>query len=253
MLKHVKHFLLFGGLSLLLFSFSSHGLTFEDNQKTYDRVQNAYARKEELFFMKCRSKGVSEMFGDIFIRAFKKEGQLEVWVKNSNDDWTLFSTYSIYAQSGKMGPKRQQGDCQVPEGFYYINEFNPYSNYHLSLGIDYPNASDMTLSWAEKKGGDIFIHGGQVSAGCLAMSNYYIEDIYIAAVKAKTQGQSKIPVHIFPFRMSHQNLQFFSHITEFQQHTRFWKNLQQGYLYFENNHQLPSVEVGADGYYRFSY
>ncbi len=233
-------------------AFTSDKNSFEENQKGYDRVQSAYARKEELFFMKCRSKNIPESFGNIYLRAFKKEGILELWVQNESSKWVKFSDYEIYAQSGKLGPKRKQGDCQVPEGFYYINEFNPYSNYHLSLGIDYPNQSDMMLSWAEKKGGDIFIHGGQVSAGCLAMSNYYIEDIYIAAVKAKNQGQSKIPVHIFPFRMSNQNVQFFTHTPEFAEHARFWKNLQQGYNFFENQKSLPRVNIGTDGYYRFT-
>ena len=49
-------------------------------------------------------------------------------------------------QSGTTGPKRAEGDYQVPEGFYYINEFNPNSKYHLSLGLNYPNASDKILS-----------------------------------------------------------------------------------------------------------
>ena len=60
--------------------------------------------------------------------------------------FTLFKTYKVCMQSGSIGPKRSEGDNQVPEGFYYINEFNPNSNYHLSLGLNYPNASDKMLS-----------------------------------------------------------------------------------------------------------
>lgn len=80
-------------------------------------------------------------------------------------------------QSGTLGPKRMEGDYQMPEGFYYINEFKPYSNFHLALGINYPNASDKVLSDARRPGGDIYIHGGCVSTGCIAISDQPIEEL----------------------------------------------------------------------------
>ncbi|MBL7776905.1 MAG: L,D-transpeptidase family protein [Chitinophagales bacterium] len=241
-------------IALLLvpaFAFLPSDKSFEEIQKSFPRVSEAYERKEELIKMRCRSKDVAEEFGNMFIRVFKQEAQMEVWVRNSFGNYILFNSYKVYAMSGTLGPKRQQGDAQVPEGFYHINEFNPYSNYLLSLGINYPNESDMKLSAAPKKGGSIFIHGGQVSAGCMAMSDYYIEDIYLCAVKARNQGQEKIPVHVFPFRMTTQNTYNALTKPENKAHAKLWANLQQGYLFFEQNKRVPDVYVSAEGYYKF--
>lgn len=234
-------------------AFTAQVMSFEETQKTYERVRDAYDRKEELFLMKCRSKEVPETFGNMYIRVFKKEGIMEVWVQPApGAKYVKFQEYQVYAMSGTLGPKRQQGDAQVPEGFYSINEFNPFSNYHLSLGINYPNESDMKLSTAPRKGGDIFIHGGSASAGCMAMSNYYIEDIYLAAVKARNQGQQNIPVHIFPFKMTVVNMEYYCRFANFKDCIKFWKNLQQGYFFFENNRRLPDVTVASDGFYHIS-
>lgn len=241
---------------LLVFAITSAfvpgNLSFEDMQKNFERVNDAYSRKEEYFKMKCRSKEIpEETFGNMFLRVFKQEAIMEVWVQKPDGKYVLFNQFGIYSMSGSLGPKRQQGDCQVPEGFYYINDFNPQSNYHLSLGVSYPNESDMRLSNAPRKGGDIYIHGGKASAGCMAMSNYYIEDIYICAVKAKTNGQQKIPVQIFPFKPTVINMEYYSRFREFAINSKLWKNMQQGYQMFERTNRLPEVYVSANGYYQF--
>lgn len=238
---------------VLLTAFFPSNPSFEESQKTFPRVRDMYERKEDLFAMKCRSRDVPETFSNMFIRVFKEEGILELWVQDVNSRYVLFGEYKIYAMSGTLGPKRQEGDAQVPEGFYYIKEFNPFSNYHLSLGINYPNQSDLILSNAPRKGGNIFIHGGNSSAGCIAMSNYYIEDIYMAAVKAQTQGQSKIPVHIFPFKMIPINIEAHSVFAERRGLTAFWKNLAEGYRFFERHKTVPEVSVASNGTYLFSY
>ncbi len=240
-------------LLLLVFatSFKVASLSFEEKQKQFPRVADAYERKEELFLMKCRSKEIPETFSDMFIRVFKRENLLEIWAKNVRGKYVKFGDYKIYSMSGHLGPKRQLGDEQVPEGFYYINEFNPQSNYLLSLGINYPNESDKILSSAVNKGGDIFIHGGKVSAGCIAMSNYYIEDIYIAAVKARNHGQQIIPVQIFPFQMTSINMTYYSNFWQLRQYMDFWNNLAQGYRYFETYKTLPDVGVDTNGYYTY--
>jgi murein L,D-transpeptidase YafK len=234
-------------------AFMPGNISFEENQKNFERVSDAYNRKEEYVKMKCRAKEIpEETFGNIFLRAFKAEEMMEVWVQKPDGRYVKFNEFKIYAMSGTLGPKRQQGDCQVPEGFYYISDFNPVSSYHLSLGINYPNESDNKLSTAAKKGDNIYIHGARASAGCLAMSNYYIEDIYIYAVKAKTNGQQKIPVHIFPFKMTKENMERFGHYQQFAKNQKLWNNLLTGYNMFEKNNRLPEVSVGNDGYYNFS-
>ncbi len=237
---------------IVLSAFTPGNISFEDNQKNYERVGDAYSRKEEYVKMKCRSKEIpEETFGNIFLRAFKKEEIMEVWVQKPDGKYIKFNEFKIYSMSGTLGPKREQGDCQVPEGYYYIDDFNPVSNYHLSLGISYPNESDLRLSTAPRKGGDIYIHGGHASAGCMAMSNYYIEDIYICAVKAKSNGQQKIPVCIYPFKMTNTNVDYFSRLPQFTKNARLWRNMAVGYNLFEKSNQLPEVYVGSDGYYQF--
>ncbi|MFN8322293.1 MAG: L,D-transpeptidase family protein [Chitinophagales bacterium] len=227
--------------------------SFEEIQKSYERVSDAYLRKEEYFLMKCRAKEIpEETFGNMFIRVFKQEQVMEVWVQKPNGQYIKFNEFKVYAMSGTLGPKRQQGDAQVPEGFYYINDYNPVSNYHLSLGVSYPNESDLRLSNALKKGGDIYIHGGQASSGCMAMSNYYIEDIYIAAVKAHSRGQQKIPVHIYPFKPTVINVEYYTRFPQYSKHVKLWRNMAQGYMMFERTNRIPDVYVGNDGYYRFT-
>jgi murein L,D-transpeptidase YafK len=242
---------------LLLFVFGSAFMpdkpTFEETQKKFERVKDVYERKEELIKMKCRSLDIpEETFGNMFIRVFKMECILEVWVQKPDGKYVKFKQFDIYALSGLLGPKRMEGDRQVPEGFYYISEFNPLSNYYLSLGINYPNESDLKLSVAERKGGDIFIHGARCSAGCLAMSNYYIEDIYMLAVKAHSNGQDKIPVQIFPFKMTNENIAYYEKYTAYKQYAAFWANLQKGYQFFEKTNHLADVTVDEKGLYQFT-
>jgi len=227
--------------------------TFEDIQRTFPRVNDVYERKAELINMRCRSLDIpEETFGRIMIRVFKMECILELWVERPDGKYIKFKEFNIYALSGFLGPKREEGDKQVPEGFYYIRDFNPQSNYYLSLGINYPNESDMKLSTAERKGRDIYIHGAKCSAGCLAMSNYYIEDIYMCAVKARSNGQQQIPVEIFPFKMTDKNMLYYNHWGAYQKQTMFWNNLRKGYLYFEKNNRVPEVSVADNGEYLFS-
>jgi murein L,D-transpeptidase YafK len=226
--------------------------SFEEIQKNFTRVKDVYERKEELIKMKCRSLDIpEETFGNMFIRVFKMECIMEVWVQRPDGKYIKFKQFDIYALSGLLGPKRMQGDRQVPEGFYYISEFNPTSNYYLSLGINYPNESDLKSSGADRKGGDIFIHGAQCSAGCMAMSNYYIEDIYMCAVKAHSNGQERIPVEIFPFKMTPQNLAYYQKFEPYKKYGMFWGDLMKGYQFFEKTNRIPDVVVDETGRYSF--
>jgi murein L,D-transpeptidase YafK len=250
--KFLKAIFFLGAL-ICCVAFAPAGFSFEEIQKKFERVANAYERKEQYLFMKCRAQEIpEETFGNILVRAFKKEEMMEIWVQKPDGVYVKFNEFKIYSLSGKLGPKIVQGDCQVPEGFYNINDFNPVSNYHLSLGINYPNEADLKLYPAPKKGYDIYIHGGHASAGCLAMSNYYVEDIYISAVKAKANGQQKVPVHIYPFKMTEENIDKYSQLPEYAAYKTFWQNLAVGYKIFEKTKHVPDVYVGADGYYQFN-
>ena len=184
----------------------------------------------------------------MFIRIFKHEMELEVWVSDSVDFY-LYKRYNICKLSGDFGPKRKQGDLQVPEGFYYINDFNPFSKYHLSLGISYPNQSDRILSPYKDLGGLIYIHGDCVSVGCMAMGNTNIDEIYSMARKMKT----RIEVHIFPVNYRYlKSLNWFDKkIKQMPELMEFEKNLFDGYLYFEETGRLPNITFLKNGFCQF--
>ena len=173
----------------------------------------------------------------IFLRGFKKERKLELWVKNKGK-FTLFETYHIAGTSGGLGPKLREGDGQIPEGFYFVtpNQMNPQSDFHLSFNIGYPNSFDKAQ---HRTGSFIMVHGSDVSVGCLAMTDAKIEEIYTLADSAFKGGQKFFRVHLFPFRMTPENLATQSENRWFS----FWKNLQEGYQWFEKKKVPPNVTI----------
>jgi murein L,D-transpeptidase YafK len=171
---------------------------------------------------------------EILLRVIKTHRELEVWARNQGEGlFRLLHRYELAATSGHLGPKRRAGDYQVPEGFYEIDCFNPKSNFHLSLGLNYPNAADRALGEAQP-GGDIFIHGGAVTVGCLPITDAGIEELYLLAVAARAAGQKVIPVHIFPFPMTEAELAQ----RPGSPHQAFWRGLVPGYAYFERHRQV---------------
>lgn len=120
--------------------------SFDDIPKK-GKVTSMFARVEDSLKKEFQEKGLHWPMKYMYMRAFKHEKQMEVWVKNDwSETFQLFKVYKVCATSGTYGPKRKEGDKQIPEGFYYVNEFNPNSNYHLALGLNYPNAADAILS-----------------------------------------------------------------------------------------------------------
>ncbi len=223
---------------------------FKSAQLKHERVKEAYQNKEKSLQELYETKGVDFLVSPVFLRVFKAEKELELWAKNSKGIFVLIKQYKICSASGDLGPKRKMGDYQVPEGYYHIDRFNPTSSFHLSLGLNYPNASDKVLSDQTNPGGDIFIHGSCVSIGCMAMTNERIKEIYIAAVQAKNAGQSKVAVHIYPFRMTQENMAEYS--AEYKENAvliAFWKNIKKGFDHFEKTKTLPVVSVNAKGSY----
>lgn len=188
----------------------------------------------------------------MYVRSFKYDRQLEVWVKDGKKDpYKLFKTYKVCMQSGSMGPKRMEGDYQVPEGFYYINEFNPNSNYHLSLGLNYPNASDKILSDSVRPGSAIYIHGNCVSTGCIPITDQQIEEVYLLASYCRNNGQDFIPVHVFPVRYNvKKSMDYLSEATR-ENHSlqEFALRLKEAFDYFEDKKQLPMILVNKKGQY----
>lgn len=227
--------------------------TFFEQQMSFPKVKNAYKFRKDSLEKQYRRVQLDWPPKEIYIRSFKYDSQLEVWGRNnSKEAYRLFKTYKICALSGTIGPKRMDGDFQVPEGFYYINEFRPNSNFHMALGINYPNASDRMLSDSIKPGGDIFIHGNCVTQGCIPLQNEQIEELYLLAAYAHAAGQEFIPVHIFPIRFNNdKDLQFLkkSSRDEIEYH-KFLSKMFFVFNYFEQNKQLPIIAIGSNGDYQ---
>ena len=160
-------------------------------------------------------------------------------------------TYEICSRSGRLGPKRRQGDRQVPEGFYHVDRFNPASRFHLSLGLDYPNASDRILSDQQHPGGDIFIHGDCVTIGCLPLTDHFIKELYIIALDSHEAGRP-VAVHVFPARMQGASwAKLEQHAGTDAELLAFWQNLRDGFNAFERSKRLPTISVDDRGRYSF--
>lgn len=143
------------------------------------------------------SAGVGYPPREVTLMAFKREKKLELWARDAAE-YRLIRTYDILAASGSAGPKLRQGDRQVPEGIYQIVGLNPNSNFHLSMRLNYPNAYDLYHAEREGRrdpGSDIFIHGRAVSAGCLAMGDEAIEQLFVLTARV---GKENVKVVIAP-------------------------------------------------------
>lgn len=215
-----------------------------------DRAELAMEEKRSMLQAAFAAIGLDfEQPYEIYLRAFKSEKQLEIWVRGIHHDrFVLLERVDVCKASGELGPKRREGDGQVPEGFYHIDRFNPKSRYHLSLGLDYPNAADRVLADTTAPGGDIFLHGGCASVGCLAITDDKIKELYVLASQARKQGQEKIPVHIFPAELSEENMA--NLVANHPGLEGFWMELLPAFHYFERHQRLPEMEVGSEGRYQ---
>jgi murein L,D-transpeptidase YafK len=236
------------GLSIML-----QEISFKEKQKQFKRVKDAFVEKEAVVQSYFKNSQLSYLNFQVFLRAIKDEGTLEAWIKGEKlDTFQLLKSYSFCATSGELGPKRKEGDLQIPEGLYYINHFNPESNFHLSLGVNYPNASDKILSDPGKPGGAIYVHGNCVTIGCIPITDDKIKEVYIMSVEARNNGQQKIPIHIFPTRLDANGLKLLqSKHSNSPALISFWKNLAMMYQDFEGSKKIKSVKVDKEGKYYY--
>ncbi|MCU4165664.1 L,D-transpeptidase family protein [Carboxylicivirga caseinilyticus] len=222
---------------------------FKADQKKFKRVADAYLEKEAGLKTLLTQYGLNLDQLEVYLRAFKTEKELELWARDKTDkNFQLIKTYKICATSGKIGPKRKQGDLQIPEGFYHISAFNPQSKFYLSMRLNYPNASDKILSDKKYPGNDIYIHGDCVTIGCLPITDDQIKELYLICVEARQNGQKKIPVTIFPARLTDNR---FTELKEKYQSNievvNLWNDLKIGYELFNQKRQLFSVNFLPDG------
>jgi murein L,D-transpeptidase YafK len=217
----------------------------------FSKVKTAYKEKEKDVINNLKKHNIQIDKLEIYLQAFKSEKVLELWAKSKGDKvYTLVREFAICTSSGTLGPKRMEGDMQVPEGFYYLSHFNPESNFYLSLGINYPNESDKILANKKHPGGAIYIHGNCVTIGCIPITDELIKELYIYAVEAKNNGQEKIPVNIFPCKLNDKNYKYL-HKTyaDNPSYLEFWGNLKPCFDFFENHKYLPGIKVLKNGKY----
>ena len=240
-------------VALVAFIFNNvSAQSFLEEQKESARVVAAFKSKEDTLKKQFVQQGLQWPPKQVYLRSFKYDSQLEVWVRNNNkDQFKLFKTYKVCALSGALGPKRVEGDYQVPEGFYTINEFKPYSEYHMALGLNYPNASDNLLSDSVKPGGDIYIHGSCITVGCIPIKDDPMEEVYILAAHAKNNGQDFIPIHVFPVRYNvPKSVEYLLKVSsDDKYYQKFAINIKEVFDYFEYNKKLPIITVNSKGEY----
>jgi len=197
---------------------------------------------------KFLDKGLHYPAHRLYLRAFKHEGELEMWAADGpGEAMTLVETYPICAASGELGPKRRQGDEQVPEGLYQIHRFNGWSGYHMSLRVNYPNASDRARGLRWKLGGAIMVHGDCVTIGCIPIQNAPIEEVFLATLDASRAGKQRVPIHIFPRRMDARGMAYLEQYAAQDKRREdlevLWKELEPFYIYFETHHQVPDAII----------
>lgn len=204
---------------------------------TSDRAQQAAARVRPALERDLKQQGL-RLGAPLFVRIFKQEAELELWLAGEDGRYRLFRTYPICRYSGRLGPKTRQGDNQAPEGFYRVGlgQLNPASSYHLSFNLGYPNAYERAMGYT---GDFLMVHGSCVSIGCYAMGDAAIEQIYTLAETALRGGQQAFDVHAFPFRLDDAALAAQRSSPWFD----FWSSLKPGYDAFERTQQPPRISV----------
>lgn len=240
-----KLLLILLALPVALWSQSS----FLKQQLKYPRVSSAYKEKWPHISQALKAKSVDSANYKVIVRIFKEEKLLEVWLKSKvNTQFVHYGNYDICRSSGDPGPKRTEGDYQVPEGYYTVNFFNAFSDYHLGMQLDYPNASDKILG-RKPYGGQIMIHGNCVTIGCIPITDDKIKELYLLCLFSKGAG-NEIMVHSYPFKPSKENME--RHAKAYDAKTiGFWQNINQGYDLFEKAHLMPVVSVQKNGSYTF--
>jgi murein L,D-transpeptidase YafK len=201
-----------------------------------DKVKEVRARRLADVKALLEKAGLSFPVDEVYLRAFKKERVVELWASKKGQPMHLVKSYPFCAASGELGPKRKEGDLQVPEGLYEVPEFNPGSAYHLSMKVSYPNASDRLRSDPKTPGGLIYLHGNCASIGCIAIEDEPIEEVYLIALEAKRRP---IRFDLFPMRLTAEALA----AAEGEPHLDFWKELAPAFTAFEQVHRPAGFRV----------
>jgi murein L,D-transpeptidase YafK len=201
-----------------------------------DRVATVRAKRMDDVRALVEKAGLKYPVAEVYVRVLKAEREVELWAAGKpGGQMVLIKTYAICAASGDLGPKRKEGDLQVPEGLYEFSDFNAWSDYHLSLKVSYPNSSDRVRSDARRPGGLIYMHGKCVSIGCVAIEDAQIEEVYLISFDALKKPSR---VDLFPARLSKEWLAGAP-----ETHREFWSELLPAFESFETRHRPARFSV----------
>lgn len=221
-----------------------------------DRVASARARIGDALRDKVLAAGAPWPPRELYLRATKHDigsgkGHVEVWGGDGRERLRLIVRHPLCALSGVLGPKRREGDLQIPEGFYRVAALNPRSSFHLSLRIDYPNASDQIrnrrIDTKAPLGGDIMVHGSCVTIGCLPIDDDPIEEVYLLV--NEVFPQATVPIHIFPRPLDDMGLAALLATSPAEEVRALWTELHAGWQAFETTRRVPAVRVAENGRY----
>ena len=187
----------------------------------------------------------------LLLRVFKEEQVLEVWAAVApNGPFVHVGDHPVCASSGVLGPKARTGDRQVPEGLYQVTTLNPWSQYHLSLRLDYPNAADRARNPGvpvNALGGEIFVHGNCVTIGCIPIGDEGIEEVYLAALDTRGRG-GQVSVLILPARPGSPRWAALTKDSS-EPNAELWHSLAAISQRLDTTHRLPRVTPGSNGTY----
>lgn len=233
------------GLFVVLFLATPVGRKYAAKLERYvDRTENLMRHRAgkplrgtpdlARFETRLLEKGVKEG-APVFIRIFKQESELELWLHNGKR-FVHFATYPTCYWSGSLGPKLKEGDGQSPEGFYTVasSQLNPNSRWHRSFNLGFPNAFDRSYG---RTGSFLMVHGGCASIGCYAMTDPVVDEIWRLVTAALKNGQSRFSVHAFPFRMTESNMDWYAD----KRWNVYWRDLKKGHDLFERSHVPPRI------------
>lgn len=196
--KQKQIYFIFIILLLFAFLFRNYILWMIKNIKGKETILSIQLKLE-----KKRNNDFKNLFGNINdikkikIIGIKNVKKLEVWVMRSKSEnrYIKLKEYDFTSFSGKQGPKLKRGDGQIPEGFYGIEYLNPNSRFYLSMKLTYPNSLDKEMGKKEFRndlGDDIFIHGKNVTVGCIPIGNKNIEELFYLVSKVGKQNTEVI-------------------------------------------------------------
>lgn len=248
-------------MALLVISAIALPLLTPTGQKTLDAWQDDFRMLHQKIYyrlgkplpgtpdLKKRDQRLAEAGleeGDpVFIRIFKLEGVMELWMRG-DEGFKRFASYPICRWSGGLGPKQKEGDRQSPEGIYTVakSQLNPNSRWYKSFNLGYPNIYDKSYN---RTGSFLMVHGGCSSIGCYAMTNPVMKEIWDLIRAAYRKGQQRIVVHAFPFHMTDRNLRVYGD----NKWADFWQSLRPAYDIF-NETRVPPLATVCRKNYSFS-